>query len=105
MDLVGLYVCTAIGIKPLRKVSAAKQAVKLTPFQAEVLVGSLLGDACLERSKPSHNARLRLEQTFPTHASYLTMIYGIFYSLTSSGPSVLIRSPDKRTGKVYRSLV
>lgn len=28
-------------------------------------IGLLLGDAFLERSKQSHNARLRIEQSYP----------------------------------------
>lgn len=89
---------------PQRKVSAAKQGVKLTPLQQEVLVGTMLGDAMIERAKSTHNGRLRFDQTFPAHASYLMMLYGIFYDLTSSGPSLSVRSPDKRTGNVYSSL-
>lgn len=34
-------------------------------MQKEIIIGILLGDAFLERSKPSHNARLRIEQSYP----------------------------------------
>lgn len=84
--------------------SDAKQAAQLTPLQQDGLVGTMLGDASIERAKPTHNGRLRFDQTFPMHASYLMLLYGIFYDLTSKGPSVHIRKPDKRTGNVYSSL-
>lgn len=99
----------AIAIKPkakypLRKVSAAKLAVKLTPLQLEVLTGTALGDSHIERAKPSHNARVRFEQSFPAHASYLMLLYGIFSDLTLSSPSLVLRKPDRRTGLVYPSI-
>lgn len=107
--IIDLCICNSLVVKikrnyPLRKVSEARQNVKLTFFQIDVLVGVLLGDASLERRKSSHNTRLRFDQTFPTHASYLIMLYGTYYNLTSSSPSMNIRNPDKRTGKIYRSL-
>ena len=89
---------------PLRKVSASKSSIQLTSLQKEVLIGTLLGDAHLERVKHSHNVRLRFDQTFPGHASYLMLFYGIFHNLTSKIPQVHIRKPDKRTGNVYYSL-
>lgn len=88
---------------PVRRVSAAKLAVELTPIQSEVLVGTLLGDLSLERVKVSHNARFRFEQTFPGHVSYMMLLYGLFYNLTLGSPSLLFRKPDVRTGKVYVS--
>ena len=86
----------------LRKVH--KQKIQLTRLQQEVLTGCLLGDAYLERVKPTHNARLIFDQSFPGHAYYLMMLYGIFYDLSSRNPKVNIRKPDKRTGNVYSSI-
>ena len=104
-----MYTCSALVIKPkrkytLRKVNAAKLAITLTPLQIDVLVGTMLGDAHIERIKPTHNSRIRFDPSFPAHASYLMMLYGIFYNLTTKGPSVSIRSPDRRTGNIYSSL-
>ena len=79
-------------------------AIFLTPFQIEVLVGTLLGDASLERAKPTHNTRLRFDQTYPDHVSYINELYNIFKNLTRTGPRVHIRKPDKRTGKVYSTI-
>ena len=85
----------------LRMTKEEKSQVQLTSVQKEILVGTMLGDAFIERSKPTHNARVRFDQSFPNHASYLMKIYSYFYNLTGKGPTVIIRKPDKRTGKVY----
>ena len=69
--------------------------------KTEVLVGTSLGDAFIERFKPTQNARVHFDKSFPNHASYLMKIYSYFYNLTGKGPTVIIRKPDKRTGKVY----
>ena len=42
-------------------------SIALTTYQKEVLIGTLLGDAHLERNKLSHNARLRFDHTYPEH--------------------------------------
>jgi hypothetical protein len=78
--------------------------ILLTPFQKEVLVGTILGDASLERAKPTHNTRLRFDQTYPDHAPYLNELYNIFKILTGTGPKVHVRKPDKRTGKLYSTI-
>ena len=69
-------------------------------------MGTLLGDASLERKKSSHNTRLRFDQSYPEHAPYLQSIYSIFQNLTGplGMPKIHIRKPDKRTAKVYSSI-
>jgi hypothetical protein len=88
-----------------RAVSAAKQAMQLNEEQKDILVGTLLGDAYLERAKQQFNARLQFDQTFPAHAEYLTMLYVKFINLAKAGPRVVIRKADKRTGNVYCQMV
>lgn len=68
-----------------------------------MIVGTTLGDACLERNKPTHNTRIRFEQSYPAHEDYLCSIYSIFQGLTGNkgSPRVTTRKPDIRTGKVY----
>ena len=87
-----------------RAVSPQKQAMQLTDEQKEILVGTMLGDAFIERSKPTHNARLQFLQTFPDHAEYLTVLYVKFLNLAASPPKVVIRKADKRTGNVYSQI-
>lgn len=36
----------------------------LSDIQKQALVGIILGDGSLERAKPSHKTRLRIEQSF-----------------------------------------
>lgn len=80
--------------------------IPIPTLQKEVVVGTLLGDASLERNKPTHNIRLRFDQSYPEHASYLQSIYNIFQNITGplGIPKTHIRKPDKRTGKVYTTI-
>lgn len=79
-------------------------AIVLTPLQKDIIVGTLLGDACAERKKMTHNTRLRFEQSYPAHNDYLLSIYEALKSLTKAGPGVVTRKADKRTGLVYLSI-
>jgi len=84
-----------------RRVNSIKSAVQLTQVQKDVLVGTMLGDASMERVKENHNPRVKFEQTFPGHASYLTTIYIILRNLVGKYPTVHTRLPDRRTGNSY----
>ena len=82
-----------------------KNSITLTEIQKDILIGTLLGDSSLEfGAKRSINARLRFDQTFPAHASYLMFIYSQFYELGGAGPKVYIRKPDSRTNRIYSSI-
>jgi hypothetical protein len=87
-----------------RATSPDKLAVSLTQVQKDVLVGTILGDASIERNKPTHNTRIRFEQTFPAHAHYLTTLYVHFLNLTGKCPIVTSRKADKRTGNIYSTI-
>ncbi|RYX78149.1 hypothetical protein EON69_00085 [bacterium] len=80
--------------------------IPISIIQKEIIVGTLLGDASLERRKPTHNTRLRFDQTYPDHNLYIQSIYHVFQNLTGplGVPKIYIRKPDKRTGKVYMSI-
>lgn len=77
---------------------------KLTLEQEEALIGIMLGDGYLERKKSTHNTRLCLEQAYPKNENYLFSLFDLFKSLTISRPKVIIRKPDKRTNKFYKSI-
>ena len=47
-------------------------------MQKDVLVGTLLGDASMEREKSTHNPRVRFDQTYPGHEEYLLSLYDTF---------------------------
>ena len=87
-----------------RKINPDKFNVNLNEIQKDIIVGTLLGDASIEKGKPNHNSRIRFDQTFPMHASYITSLYTAFLNLTGKHPVVNIRKEDKRTGKVYSSI-
>nr|YP_010721241.1 LAGLIDADG homing endonuclease [Cyathus striatus]YP_010721276.1 LAGLIDADG homing endonuclease [Cyathus jiayuguanensis]WDS46392.1 LAGLIDADG homing endonuclease [Cyathus striatus]WDS46470.1 LAGLIDADG homing endonuclease [Cyathus jiayuguanensis] len=78
--------------------------VVLTSIQKDVLVGTLLGDACMERDKPTHNSRVRFDQTYPNHEEYLLSLYEIFKDFTGTPPKIQERKPDKRTNKIYKTI-
>ena len=54
----------------------------------------MLGDASLERNKPTHNARLRFDQTYPDHKDYVEHLYSIFSNLTGplGKPKIHVRN-------------
>ena len=81
-----------------------KSKVILSDIQKDILIGTILGDSSIEKRSKSHNARLRFDQTFPDHATYLMFIYSHFSNLGGKGPKVYIRKPDKRTNKIYSSM-
>lgn len=71
-----------------RKTDPKKTSVTLTDKQKDVIVGTRLGDASMERNKPNHNTRVRFDQTFSAHASYLIHLYIIFKNLVNTVPKV-----------------
>ena len=81
-----------------------KKGYNLTPFQRQALVGIILGDGYLERIKSSYNTRLRIEQSYPEKEKYFNSLYSLFEPLVTMNPVILIRKPDKRTGKIYKSI-
>jgi uncharacterized protein YktA (UPF0223 family) len=62
-----------------------KERLKLSKKQQEVLVGILLGDACLETSNNGRTYRLKIEQG-EVHREYLYHLYGLFKEWVSSPP-------------------
>lgn len=88
----------------VRKVNPVKAKVLLTQLQIDVLVGTMLGDATIERAKINHSPRLRFEQSFPQHAAYLTNLYVIYMNLVGKHPTVITRKPDRRTGSIYSTI-
>lgn len=91
------------GAEPLSN-KELKNQINLTDIQKDILVGTLLGDSSIELGARYKNARLRFDQTFPSHASYLMYIYSHFLNLSGKGPKVFIRKPDIRTNKIYSSI-
>ncbi len=60
-----------------REIEEYKQRLKLSRKQREVLVGILLGDACLETLNNGRTYRLKIEQS-EKHREYLYHLYDLF---------------------------
>jgi hypothetical protein len=68
------------------------------------LVGIIFGGGSLERREITHNTRLIVEQAYLKKESYLLSILELFKPLTSNSLRIIERKPDKRTGKIYKSI-
>jgi len=68
-----------------------KKEYVLSNIQKEALIGIILGDGFIERLKPNHNARLRIEQSYPEKSEYLNFLYELLEPLTAMEPTLLTR--------------
>lgn len=48
-----------------------RQKYELTQEQIDAIIGIMLADGSLERGKPTHNTRLRIDHTYPEQESYV----------------------------------
>lgn len=55
-----------------------------------------MGDGFIERAKPTHNAKIRIEQSYPEKSEYLESLYNIFEPLTTMKPTILTINNNKR---------
>lgn len=78
-----------------------KKNMKLTNFQFEAIMGLMLVDLSAE---PTHNTRLRFDQSLIEHESYLWFLYSIFENLVATIPKSTKRKPHPITGIIYNSL-
>ncbi len=58
----------------------------------------------MERDKPTHNPRIRFDQTYPSHEEYLLSLYDVFKDLVGTPPKIHTRKPDKRTNISYQTI-
>ena len=80
-----------------------KKEYILTHIQKEALIGIILGDGLTERSKSTHNARIRIEQSYPEKSEYLKSLHELLEPLTAMEPTLLTRTNKKR-GVITQSL-
>lgn len=80
-----------------------KKEYVLSIIQKETLIGIILGDGFLDRAKPNHNTRLRIEQSYPEKEKYLRSLYKLLEPMTTMSPTILTRK-DKRSGFITQSL-
>nr|NP_803522.1 orf221 [Monoblepharella sp. JEL15]AAO64967.1 orf221 [Monoblepharella sp. JEL15] len=78
-------------------------SASLSDEQRDAVIGTMLGDASMEYSG-TKNPRLRFEQLYPDRESYINSLYILFKDFTGTPPRIVERKPDKRTGKIYRTI-
>lgn len=83
-----------------REIEAYKRKLKLTNLQREILVGLLLGDACLETQNRGRTYRLRIEHSI-VQAPYVQHLYECFKSWVLQEPKIKIQMIK---GKAYQKL-
>ena len=72
--------------------------MQLSSKQKNILIGTLLGDAHLEKN--GHNVRLRIDHS-EKQKNYLKWKYSEFINFAASSPK-LIKTIDKRSNDIYR---
>lgn len=83
-----------------REIEAYKQTLKLTDLQREVLVGLLLGDACLETQNQGRTYRLKIEHS-TSQSEYAHHLYELFKEWVLRAPQV---KTQMIAGKDYQKL-
>lgn len=68
-----------------RAIEAYKTTLRLSAVQREILVGILLGDACLETQNAGRSYRLKIEQGI-RHADYVQHLYSVLRDWVLSPP-------------------
>ena len=74
-------------------------------YLEQALIGLLLGDVHVARDGRRVNARLVFDQSKNEHSNYIYFLYELFKPFVATEPKSTNRKPDKRTGKVYDSLI
>jgi hypothetical protein len=91
-----------IEISDIKYSNKFKKEYELSLEQKEAIIGIMLGDGHLIRAKPTHNARLQIDQSYPEKEQYIMSLYKLLEPLTAMSPTILTRK-DKRSGSVTQS--
>lgn len=70
-----------------KTIESYKEKLKLTQAQREILIGVLLGDACLETLNHGRTYRLKIEQSLK-HADYVNHLYEAFKEWVLTPPAL-----------------
>jgi len=98
----GLIVTSQISeIKQKRLTKKEQLQFTLSSDIKETIVGLILGDLYIYKYRV--NATLRFKQSI-IHKDYIEHLYELFSSYCPSAPITTNPAPDKRTGKVYKSV-
>jgi hypothetical protein len=82
---------------------AERSLFTLSSDLKEILIGLILGDLFINKQKTYINARLEFHQGV-VHTEYLQHLYELFADFCGMAPKIPAQSPDKRTGKIYKSI-
>jgi hypothetical protein len=84
-----------------RAIEDYKAGLQLSSLQREVLVGLLLGDACLETQNGGRTYRLKIEQS-ARHRAYVDHLHSLFHDWVLTPPGV--RTKRASNGSVTENL-
>ncbi len=82
------------------QIESSKQKLFLTPLQRKILVGLLLGDACLETQNKGRTYRLKIEHSI-TQSAYVKHLYECFRAWVLREPQV---KRQRLGGKTYQKI-
>lgn len=88
-----------------RKIEEYKKDLSLSEEQKEILIGLLLGDACLETQNEGRTYRLKIEQSI-NHQLYIDHLYGLFkdWVLTPPRTRETVSAGRKSQNLVFQTL-
>ena len=70
------------------KLKHYKKTLSLTKEQKEIIIGTLLGDACIPNKRaPNHNYYIKFEQKY-TQLEYINHLYHVFKDFIGTGPTL-----------------
>jgi hypothetical protein len=104
-----LFISSLVPIRPKLEVKrhnltkAEQSQFTLSADLKNILVGLILGDLYIQKSKGCVNPTLRFEQGL-VHEDYLFPLYELFKNYCSSAPKIRNVKPNKETGKIYRRI-
>lgn len=77
----------------------------LNDYQKQALIGLALGDIYIEKPTTNSNVRLVFDQSSSVHSEYLYFLYDLFKIFVLTPPKETNRKADRRTKKIYNSLI
>jgi len=77
-----------------------RSKVSLSSEQKDILIGSMLGDGCLESQNKNRTYRLKIEQSF-SHKEYVDWLYRKLKNLVLTEPKIKIKKIGSKTYQNY----
>src|SRR5438270_1526957 len=83
---------------------AERSLFTLAPDLKDILTGLIMGDLFINKQKTGINARLEFTQGL-VHVEYIQHLFELFSDYCGMVPKIPTRAPDKRTGKIYDTVI